>query len=134
MCGVTLQKKYNYFLECCGPFYFPLRFGCKTNHFASQVFAIFHFHSAHPTICVCMSVRHHFEDDHYFCSSASQTLITIHILKAYDVSYSKIIGGRKYKDKYNDKDSDKEKDTDKVPEKPNICYIFEILTTYSFQI
>ena len=30
VCGVALQKKYNYFLECCGPFYFPLRFGCKT--------------------------------------------------------------------------------------------------------
>ena len=46
--------------------------------------------------------------------------ITIHILKAYDESYSKIIRGHKYKDKDNDKD----KDTDKVPEKPNICYIF----------
>ena len=40
----------------------------------------------------------------------------------------------KYKDKDNDKDNDKDKDTDKVPEKPNICYIFEILMTYSFQI
>ena len=47
-----------------------------------------------------------------------------------DESYSKIIRGHKYKDKDNDKD----KDTDKVPEKPNICYIFEILMTYSFQI
>ena len=33
-----------------------------------------------------------------------------------------------------DKDNEKDKDTDKVPEKPNICYIFEILMTYSFQI
>ena len=39
-----------------------------------------------------------------------------------------------YKDKENDKDNDKVKDTDKVPEKPNICYISEILMTYSFQI
>ena len=60
----------------------------------------------------------------------SQTPITIHILKAYDESYSKIIRGHKYKDKDNDKDND----TDEVPEKPNICYIFEILMTYSFQI
>ena len=37
-------------------------------------------------------------------------------------------------DKDNDKDNDKDRDTDKVPEKPNICYIFEILMTYSFQI
>ena len=37
-------------------------------------------------------------------------------------------------DNNNDKDNDKDKDTDKVPEKPNICYIFEILVTYSFQI
>ena len=73
-----------------------------------------------------MFVRHHFEDDQYICSWASQTLITIHILKAYDESYSKIIKGHKYKDK--------DKDTDKLPEKPNICYIFEILMTYSFQI
>ena len=51
-------------------------------------------------------------------------------MKAYDESYSKIITGHKYKDKDNDND----KDTDKVPEKPNICYIFEILMTYSFQI
>ena len=46
----------------------------------------------------------------------------------YDESYSKVIRKHKYKDK------DKDKDTDKVPEKPNICYIFEILMTYSFQI
>ena len=38
------------------------------------------------------------------------------------------------KDKDNDKDNDKDKDTEKVPEKPNVCYIFEILMTYSFQI
>ena len=49
-------------------------------------------------------------------------------MKAYDERYSKNITGQKYKDKDNDKD------TDKVPEKPNICYIFEILMTYSFQI
>ena len=36
--------------------------------------------------------------------------------------------------KYKDNDKDKVKDTDKVPEKPNICYNFEILMTYSFQI
>ena len=55
-----------------------------------------------------------------------------HILKAYYESYSKIIRGHKYKDKDNDQDNDK--DTDKAHEKPNICYIFEILMTYSFQI
>ena len=60
---------------------------------------------------------------------ASQTSITLQILKAYDESYSKI----KREDKYKYKDNDKDKDTDKVPEKPNICYIFEILMTYSFQ-
>ena len=64
---------------------------------------------------VAMWVRHHFEDFHYFCSQASQTPITIHILKAYDESYSKII-----RDKDNDKDNDKDKDTDKVPEIPQI--------------
>ena len=53
-------------------------------------------------------------------------------MKAFDESYSKIIRGHKYKD--NGKDNDKDKYTDKVPEKPNICYIFEILMTYSFQI
>ena len=58
----------------------------------------------------------------------AQTPITIYILKAYEESYSKII--REHKDK----DKDKDKDTDKVPEKPNICYIFEILMNYSFQI
>ena len=46
--------------------------------------------------------------------------------------YSKIIREHKYKCK--DKDNDKDKDTEKVPEKPNICYIFEILMTNSFQI
>ena len=64
--------------------------------------------------------------------------IAIHILKAYDENYSKIIRGHKYKDidndKDNDKDKEKDKDTDKVTQKPNICYIFEILMTYSFQI
>ena len=38
------------------------------------------------------------------------------------------------KHKYKYKDNNKDKDTDKVPEQPNICYIFEILMTYSFQI
>ena len=64
-------------------------------------------------------------------------MITIHILKAYDESYSKIIRGHKYKDKDNDKDNGKDnvkkKDTGKVPETPGICYIFEILMTHSFQ-
>ena len=55
---------------------------------------------------VAMWVRHHFEDFHYFCSQASQTPITIHILKAYDESYLKIIRGHKYNDKDNDKDND----------------------------
>ena len=58
----------------------------------------------------------------------------MHILRAYNESYSKIIRRHKYEEKYNDKDNDKDKDTDKVPDKPNICYIFEILMTYSFQI
>ena len=65
---------------------------------------------------VWMYVCHHFEDGHYFCWQASQTPITLHILKAYDESYSKIIRRHKYKDKDNDKDNDKDKDTDKVPE------------------
>ena len=91
-------------------------------------------------MCGCMYVCHHFEDGHYFCSQASQTPITIHILKAYDESYSKIIREHKYKDKDNDKDKDKDndkdkdKDTEKVPETPNLCYIFEILMTHSLQI
>ena len=63
-------------------------------------------------MCVCPSVRRHFEDDHY-----SQTPITIHVMKAYHESYEKIITGHKYKDKDNDKDKGKDKDTIKVPEK-----------------
>ena len=61
---------------------------------------VFSFHSAHPTgwaesisgngVCVDVDVCHHFEGGHYFCLWASQTPITIHILKAYDESYSKI--------------------------------------------
>ena len=54
--------------------------------------------------------------------------MTIHILKAYGESYSKMKREHKYKD------NDKDKDKDKVPEIPSICYIFEILMTYSFQI
>ena len=77
-----------------------------------------------------MYVRIHFKDDQYDCSQASQTPITIHILKAYDESYSKIIREHEYKDKDNDKD----KDTEKVPETPNLSYIFEILMTHSLQI
>ena len=42
---------------------------------------------------------------------ASQTPITIHILKAYDKSYSNFIREHQYKEKENDKD----KDIDKVP-------------------
>ena len=61
-----------------------------------------------------MYVSHHFKDDQYDCSQASQTPLTVHILKAYDESYSKIIREHKYKDKDNDKD----KDTYKVPESP----------------
>ena len=37
-------------------------------------------------------------------------------------------------DKDKDKDTYKDKDTEKVPETPNLCYIFEILMTHSFQI
>ena len=49
-------------------------------------------------VCVlCMYVRHPFENDHYICSYASQTPMTIHILKAYDEGYSKIIRGHEYK-------------------------------------
>ena len=51
--------------------------------------------------------------------------------ESYDESYPKVIRGNKYNDKDNDKDNDKNKDTDKVPEKPNICYILEILMTHS---
>ena len=46
----------------------------------------------------------------------------------------KIIRGHKYQDKDNDKNNDNDKDTDIVPEKNNICYIFEILRAYSFQM
>ena len=77
-----------------------------------------------------MYVCHHFKDDEYLSSYASQTPITIHILKAYDENYPKII--RRHKYKY--KDNDKDKDTDKVPETLIICYVFEILMTHSFQI
>ena len=41
-------------------------------------------------------------------TEASQTPITIHILKAHDDSYSRIRRERKYKDKDNDKDDDKD--------------------------
>ena len=41
--GGCSAKDIQIFFECCGPFYFPLRFGCKTNYLASQVFAICHF-------------------------------------------------------------------------------------------
>ena len=85
-------------------------------------------------MCVCMYVRHHFKEDQLRCSEASQTPITIHILKAHDDSYSRIRRKHKYKDKDNDKDDDKDKDTDKIPETANMCYIFGILTTHSFQI
>ena len=85
-----------------------------------------------------MSIRHHFDGGQYLCSKASQTPLTIHILKAYDESYSKIIREHKYKDKdndkANDKDKDNDKDTEKVPETPALCYIFEIMMTHSFQI
>ena len=59
----------------------------------------------------------------YVCPS--QTPITIHILKAYDESYSKITRGHKYKDNDIDNDNEKHKDTDKVPENPKynaICF------------
>ena len=39
-----------------------------------------------------------------------------------------------YTDTDTNKDTDKDKDTDKVAKKSNICFIFEILMTYSFQI
>ena len=101
------------------------------------------FHSAHPTrwaesiwilvemvycMYVGMSVRHHFKDDQKHCSKALQTPITMHILKAYEDSYSKIIRD------HEDRDKDDDKDTDKVSETPNICYIFELLMTHTFQI
>ena len=88
---------------------------------------IWHFNSAHRmgwvykwnwTDWLCLSIRHHFEDGQYLCSKASQTPITIHILKAYDESYSKIIKEHKYKDKDNDKE------IDKVPEVPSMLYLW----------
>ena len=42
-----------------------------------------------------MSVRHHFKDDQYNCSEASQTPITIHILKIYNADRSKMKYERK---------------------------------------
>ena len=71
---------------------------------------------------------------HSFRAVVQKTRILYSQSGRKDESYSKIIQGHKCKDKDNDKDNDKDKDTDKVPEKPNICYIFEILMTYSFQI
>ena len=102
------------------------------------------FHSAHPTrwaesvsgngvcmyVCMCVITRKDDQD----CLQASQTPITIYILKAYDERYSKIIRDHKYKYKDNDKDSDKDSDTEKVPKTPILCYTFEILMTHSFQI
>ena len=70
---------------------------------------------------VGMSVRHHFKDDQKHCSEALETPITIHNLKAYEESYSKIIRD------HEDKDKDDDKDIDKVSETPSICYIFDIL-------
>ena len=57
-----------------------------------------------------MSVRHHFKDDQYNCSEASQTPITIHILKIYNADRSKMKYERKYSDKDNDNDNDKDID------------------------
>ena len=70
---------------------------------STAICAVLNFHSAHPTgwaesisgngvcMCVCVHVRHHFKDDWRHCLEASLTGITIHILKAHDDSYSKII-------------------------------------------
>ena len=55
----------------------------------------------------------------------------MHILKAYDESYSKILRQHKYK--YKDNDKDKYNNKDKVTDK-DIRYNFEILMTYSFPI
>ena len=87
-----------------------------------------YFYSAHPTgwaefisgngVGVCVYVHHHFKDYEYLCSQASQTPITIHILKAYDESHSKIIRGHKYKDKDNDKDMTKTKTQTKYLKNP----------------
>ena len=55
----------------------------------------------------------HLQSDYVICARP----LTIHILKAYDESYSKVIRGHKYKDKENEKD----KNTDKVSETPEIC-------------
>ena len=57
-----------------------------------------------------MSVRHHFKDVQYNCSEASQTPITIHILKIYNADRSKMKYERKYSDKDNDNDNDKDID------------------------
>ena len=43
-------------------------------------------------------------------------LLTIHIMKAYDANYSKIIKEHKYKDNDKDKHDDTDDDTDKIPE------------------
>ena len=69
---------------------------------------------------VCMCVRYHFVDDHYFCS---QTTITIHILKAYDESYSKIIRGHRYIYKDNEKTTTTTKTKTKCLKNPT-CAIF----------
>ena len=59
--------------------------------------------------------------------------MTINILKTHNDSHSKIIREHKIIYKDNDKNDKKDQDSDKVSEAPNICYIFEILMTHSFQ-
>ena len=55
----------------------------------------------------------------------------IHILKAYDNSYSKMNKEHKYKDKDEYKDNDK--DAERITESLVVCYMFGNLMTQAFQ-
>ena len=63
-----------------------------------------------------------------------QTPKPIHILKAYDNSYSKMKKEQKCKDEDDYKDYDKEKDGKRIIETLGVCYILGILMTQTFQV
>ena len=63
-----------------------------------------------------------------------QTPKPIHILKAYDNSYSKMKKEQKCKDEDDYKDYDKEKDAKRIIETLGVCYILGILMTQAFQV
>ena len=83
---------------------------------------------------VCMSVISSKMIDNTALIEASLTGITIHILKAHDDSYSKIIKKNKCEDKDNYKDNDKDKDAKRITGSLTVCHIFGILMTQAFQV